>query len=90
MSKSKSNRPSEYVKRSYTQKISEVNRKLRFGDVTRVAESTGFSTNYVSEVLSGLYNNERVVNQAYDIARGRMSNVTKLSTLETALESATA
>jgi hypothetical protein len=85
MSNSKSNRPSEYVKRSYTQKISEVNRKLRFGDVTRVAESTGFSTNYVSEVLSGLYNNERIVNEAYDIARGRMSNVTKLSVLETAL-----
>ncbi len=81
---SKSNRPAEYVKRSYTQKISEVNRKLRFGDVTRVAESTGFSTNYVSEVLSGLYNNARVVNRAYDIARARMSNVTKLSALESA------
>lgn len=88
MSKSKSNRPSEYAKLSYTQKISRVNRKLRFGDVTRVATETGFSPNYVSEVLSGLYSNERIVNQAYDIARGRMSNVAKLSTLETALESA--
>ena len=76
-----SNRPSEYTMLSYTQKISRANRKLRFGDVTRVAQETGFSPNYVSEVLSGKYNNERIVNQAYDLSRGRISNVAKISQL---------
>jgi hypothetical protein len=75
------NRPSEYTKLSYTQKISRTNRKMRFGDVSRVAESTGFSPNYVSEVLSGKYNNERIVNEAYDYTRGRISNVTKIEQL---------
>lgn len=76
-----SNRPSEYTMLSYTQKISRANRKLRFGDVTRVAQETGFSPNYVSEVLSGKYSNERIVNAAYDFSRGRISNVTKISQL---------
>lgn len=76
-----SNRPSEYNMLSYTQKISRANRKLRSGDVTRVAQSTGFSPNYVSEVLSGKYTNERIVNQAYDLSRGRISNVTKIDQL---------
>ena len=76
-----SNRPSEYATLSYTQKISRTNRKLRFGDVAKVAESTGFSPNYVSEVLSGKYNNERIVNAAYDFSRGRISNVMKISQL---------
>jgi len=76
-----SNRPSEYMTLSYTQKISRANRKLRFGDVTRVAQETGFSPNYVSEVLSGKYSNERIVNAAYDFSRGRISNVTKISQL---------
>lgn len=72
------NRPSEYTKLSYTQKISRTNRKMRLGDVSRVAQVTGFSPNYVSEVLSGKYNNERIVNEAYDYTRGRISNVAKI------------
>lgn len=75
------NRPSEYVTLSYTQKISRTNRKLRLGDVTRVAQETGFSPNYVSEVLSGKYNNSRIVNSAYDYTRGRISNVSKIEQL---------
>ena len=75
------NRPSEYTKLSYTQKISRTNRKMRLGDVARVAETTGFSPNYVSEVLSGKYNNERIVNEAYDYTRGRISNVAKIEQL---------
>ena len=82
MSKFKfSNRPSEYMSLNYTQKISKVNRKLRLGDVARVADVTGLSSNYVSEVLSGRYRNEKIVNQAYDLTRGRISNVVKLEQL---------
>jgi len=75
----KSNRPSSYAKLSYTQKVSRINRKLRTGDVVKVADITGFSPNYTSEVLSGKYFNERIVNEAYDVTRGRVSNAVKLS-----------
>lgn len=76
------NRPSSYTKLSYIQKVSRVNRKLRLGDITKVAETTGFSTTHVSDVLSGKYFNDRIVNEAYDMTRGRVSNVFKLSSLE--------
>jgi len=66
---------------SYTQKVSRVNRKLRTGDITRVADTTGFSTTHVSDVASGKYFNEMIVNSLYDLTRGRVSNVTKISKL---------
>jgi hypothetical protein len=53
----KSNRPSSYAKLSYTQKVSRINRKLRTGDITNVAETTGFSTTHVSDVISGRVSN---------------------------------
>lgn len=74
------NRPSTYNKLSYTQKISRINRKLRVGDITNVALSTGYSTTHVSDVISGKYTNERIVNEAYDVTRGRISNAEKLAT----------
>ena len=75
------NRPTSYEKLSYSQKLSRANRKMRRGDVTRVSENTGFSPNYVSEVLSGLYSNDRVINEAYDLSRGRISNINKISAI---------
>ena len=76
-----SNRPSTYQKLSYTQKITRINRKLRIGDITNVAASTGYSTTHVSDVISGKYTNERIVNEAYDVTRGRISNAVKLDNL---------
>lgn len=76
------NRPSSYTKLSYIQKVSRINRKLRLGDITKVADTTGFSTTHVSDVLAGKYFNDRIVNEAYDMTRGRLSNVFKLSSLE--------
>jgi len=73
------NRPSSYAKLNYTQKVSRVNRKLRNGDITKVADTTGFSTTHVSDVISGKYFNERIVNEAYDTTRGRVSNAVKLN-----------
>ena len=75
------NRPSTYNKLTYIQKISKINRKLRIGDITNVAESLGYSTTHVSDVLAGKYFNDRIVNQAYDTTRGRVSNAEKLATL---------
>jgi len=54
---------------------------LRNGDITNVAEVTGFSTTHVSDVLSGKYFNEKIVNEAYDASRGRISNAIKLTGL---------
>jgi hypothetical protein len=76
------NRPSSYNKLSYIQKVSRINRKLRLGDITKAAEATGFSTTHVSDVASGLYFNDTIVNALYDMTRGRKSNVYKLSSLE--------
>jgi hypothetical protein len=74
------NRPETYNKLSYIQKVSRINRKLRIGDVTNVATTTGYSTTHVSDVLSGKYFNDRIVNEAYDVTRGRISNAEKLAT----------
>jgi hypothetical protein len=76
-----SNRPSSYTKLSYIQKVSRINRKLRNGDITNVAAVTGFSTTHVSDVIAGKYFNEKIVNEAYDTTRGRISNAVKLSSL---------
>ena len=75
----KSNRPSQYNKLSYTQKIARINRKLRVGDISNVAAATGYTSTSVSDTLSGKYVNETIVNRAYDVTRGRMSNSTKLA-----------
>lgn len=76
-----SNRPSAYTKLTYIQKATRVNRKLRTGDITRVAEATGFSTTHVSDVVSGKYFNDVILNKAYDMTRGRISNVKKLDSV---------
>jgi hypothetical protein len=74
MMKNQKNRPSSYKKLSYIQKIASINARRRMGDVTIVAQRTGFGTSTVSEVLSGMYMNTRIVNKAYDMSRGRKTN----------------
>jgi predicted transcriptional regulator len=66
-----SNRPSTYKRISQGQKrtISFMNR--RRGDLTKVSKLTGFALSTVSEVLSGKYDNTRIINAAYEIARHR-------------------
>ena len=76
-----SNRPSAYTKLTYIQKATRVNRKLRTGDITRVAEATGYSATHVSDVVSGKYFNDVILNKAYDMTRGRISNVKKLDSV---------
>ena len=79
---SSSNRPTSYSKLTYPQKMSRINRKLRRGDITKVAIATGYSTTHASDVISGKYFNSGILNAAYDLTRGRLSNTVKLSTLE--------
>lgn len=74
-------RPSTYTKLTYIQKATRVNRKLRTGDITRVAEATGYSITHVSDVMSGKYFNDSLMNKAYDLTRGRISNLKKLDSV---------
>jgi hypothetical protein len=75
------NRPSTYNKLTYIQKVSRINRKLRTGDITTVANTTGYSTTHVSDVVSGKYFNDKIVNEAYDLTRGRLANPVKIQKL---------
>lgn len=59
---------------SQTAKIAQINRRLRRGDVRKVADKTGLSEGFVSTVLSGMFPNERIVNCAYNMVRGRKTN----------------
>ena len=74
-----SNRPSTYNKLTYIQKVSRINRKLRVGDIASIASNTSYSTTHVSDVISGKRFNDKIVNEAYDVTRGRISNATKLT-----------
>ena len=69
-----SNRPASYNKISTVAKVASINSRRRTGDVTKVADRTGFSMSYVSDVLNGHYTNERIINNAYDMTRGRVQN----------------
>lgn len=64
-----------YRKLPIAAKIAIINSRKRTGDVTVIANRTGYSPNYVSEVFAGLYENKRVINKAYDRARGRKQNM---------------
>lgn len=63
-----------YRKLPYTAKLAVINSRLRQGDVVKVAARTGFSPNYTSEVIGGLYTNTKIVNKAFDMTRGRIKN----------------
>ena len=77
----KSNRPSSYTKLTYIQKATRVNRKLRTGDITKIASETGYSTTHVSDVVSGKHFNESIMNRIYDLTRNRMPNTKKIDSL---------
>jgi predicted transcriptional regulator len=56
---------------SLQEKVSTFNSKSRPGDQKRISEMTGYSASYVSEVLSGKYQNKSIVDYAYKITRAR-------------------
>ena len=52
--------------------------RKRSGDVTRIAEATGYSTSHISNVISGRRNvNDIIANEMYNISRRRMKNSDK-------------
>jgi len=51
----------------------------RRNDITNIAQETGYSPAMVSMTLSGLRNNETIVNRAYRIVKDRQTNLTALA-----------
>jgi len=51
----------------------------RRNDITNIAQETGYSSSMVSKTLSGLRNNETIVNRAYRIVKDRQTNLTALA-----------
>ena len=58
----------------YNFKLAQTNLRRRRGDIAKIASATGFSQGYVSTVINGLQDNERIISVAYNMARGRKTN----------------
>ena len=60
-----------YKQLSTTFKVKAFNQARRQGDITTIAEATGYSPAMVSRTLRGERNNETIVNKAYRLVRNR-------------------
>lgn len=59
---------------SQTAKLVQINRRIRRGDIRKIAQKAGFTEGFVSTVINGLYPNERIINVAFGMVRGRKTN----------------
>jgi hypothetical protein len=58
-----------------TAKLSFFNSRRRSGDVTRLAEITGYSTSHINNIMSGVRSvPQELANEMYNISRRRMKN----------------
>jgi hypothetical protein len=55
-------------------KMTVIASRQRRGDVSRLAERTGYSASYVSRVIRGTRNNEYILGEAYRMTRRRVKN----------------
>ena len=72
--------PAKTVKPTYEQKVSVINEFRRRGDVVATATRTSFATSTVSEVFSGRYRNETIINAAFKVANARKTAANRTST----------
>lgn len=56
-------------------KVEAFSRVKRHGDITRIAEETGYSKPMVSRTLNGQRNNITIVNKAYRLVKDRLQNL---------------
>lgn len=52
-------------KLSTSEKLRAISRRLRKGDISAIADKTGYDQSHVSRVLRGERNNDSIVNAAY-------------------------
>ena len=65
-----------YAKLSQDQKRAIIASRKKRGDGAVIASKMGVTTTYVSNVITGRTENTRVVNQMYDMVRGRKVRAT--------------
>lgn len=53
-------------------KVEAFNRVKRWGDISKVAQKTGYSQSFVTKTLQGLQNNDKIVNTAYRMVKSRL------------------
>ena len=59
-----------------TAKLAFYNARQRKGDTTRLAETTGYSTSHVSNIINGNRSvNQDVANAMYSMSRRRMKTI---------------
>ena len=58
----------------YNVKLAQTNLRRRRGDIRKVAKMTGFSEGFVSTVVNGLQDNEKIMSVFYNMVRGRKTN----------------
>ncbi len=55
-------------------KLAQTNLRRRRGDIRKVAKMTGFSEGFVSTVVNGIQDNEKIMSVFYNMVRGRKTN----------------
>jgi hypothetical protein len=80
MKRTTTKKVAKMAKPTYEQKVSVINEFRRRGDVTVAANRTGFATSTVSEVFSGRYKNETIVNFAFKVANARKTAANRTTT----------
>lgn len=65
---------SKYRKLTAGAKRAIIASRKRQGDGTQIAFRTGYSESHVSNVLHGRYENQGILNFAYNMVRGRRKN----------------
>ena len=58
-------------------KMTIIASRKRRGDVTKVADNTGYSVSHCSRVIHGQRNNDSILSEAYRITRRRVKNSDK-------------
>ena len=71
VTKTSSRQGMSYTKLSQDQKREIIASRKKRGDGAVIAAKMGVSTTYVSNVITGRTENQKVVNQMYDMVRGR-------------------
>lgn len=64
----------KYRKLNVTTKRAVIKSRQRRGDTQTIANALGYNKVYVGNVINGHYPNERIINHAYNMVRGRKKN----------------
>jgi hypothetical protein len=76
VTKTSSRKGMSYAKLSQDQKREIIASRKKRGDGAVIAAKMGVTTTYVSNVITGRTDNQKVVNQMYDMVRGRKVRAT--------------